>query len=136
MTAPETAVRVRRNERDCVHAGPRDRLERDGDRGGHEAPQGSLLPRSDDRTDSVVVMDGGTRAGKREPPSGALAAAPHRPGRRRAAPVAEGWLDPRQPSEALLADLKAAQPTGDAPLRQEDVEHSPKLRGASLRVQH
>src|SRR5581483_10696511 len=99
-----------------------------------EPAQAVLLPVADEPTDVVVVCDGRARRGEREAAAGALAAAPHRPRGRRAAALAERRLDPAQAVTAARAELRAAAAADEAALRQEQVEHAPRLGRACCRL--
>ena len=94
MPALETAIGVRRDEGDHVHGRRWDNLDHDLDGSPGEPAQRALLPTGDEGTYGVVVRNGRPDAREREPTPGALAATPHRPGRRRAAALAERGVDP------------------------------------------
>ena len=75
---------------------------------------------------------GGARApvaGEPEPPAGTFATARHRPDGGRAAARAERGHDHRQPVTAALAELRAGTATGEAALREEQIEQNPTLAG-------
>ena len=91
-----------------------------GDRG--HAALAALLPGTHECPHRRVVDHRGACARERETPPRALAAAPHGPGRRRAAAFAERRRQPRQRPPAPCAELVARLTADEAPARQQEVE--------------
>jgi hypothetical protein len=77
-----------------------------------------------------VVDDGTARPREGEPPPGALDAPPDRPGARTATSLADGWGDPDEAREALLAERRAGDAAAGAAGREDDTEqaHAPTVR--------
>jgi hypothetical protein len=117
-----------------VHLRPCDRL---GDEPGRFCGQPApavLLPDPDERTRARVVHDRGARARKRETPSRALGAPPHRPGARRAAALADRRHEPNEAVAAVSAERRTGARAEGAALRKEELEHPSIVGGYSLRL--
>jgi hypothetical protein len=133
VTALETAVGVGRDKRDRAAVRPRDDLGGECGGGIGEPSQSALLPGGYDRLDGVVVVDGCPGGRECDSPARTLVTAADGPGCRRAAALAERRPDPRQPGEAGVAELDAAEAADRASLREEQVEHASKIRRVLLR---
>src|SRR5262245_53532737 len=125
VAAPEQAVVVGGDVRDRVRARAGDDTvhELGGEPG--ERPLAALLPGAHEPFGRVVVGDRSPRPGERDPPARALPAALDRPGRRRAAALAE------RPSEALeilltlVAEDDAVRAAHDTAPREDEVQQHP-----------
>jgi len=113
---------VCRDERHRVSLRVRHAL--DDERGGvvGDPAQPALLPAGDEPAHVLVVRDRRARLRKGETPSGAFAAAPDGPRRRRAAALAQRRLESRQAGTAAPAQSDAGRSTDEAPPRQQEVE--------------
>jgi len=134
MPALQAPIRVGWHEGDDVCCRRRHDLDHDLDRSRGKPAQPALLPADDEGPKSNVVVDSRPGARECESPACAFATAAHRPGRRRAAALAKRWSDPRQVSQAAVAELRAAHRADDAALRQEQVEHDLNLRRVQSRI--
>src|SRR5206468_9409690 len=103
---PESAIAVRRDERDRVDARARNDLDHDLHGPCGQPAKAPLLPGRDDATDRLVVGDRGAGPGEGEPPSRALGTTRDRPRGRRAAAGAEGRAEPSQSKDTRRADLR------------------------------
>src|SRR5207302_979901 len=121
------AVAVRRDDAERGNARPRDDLHHHLCGESREAAQAALLPGRDESAHRAVVRDRRPRGCESEPPPGALAAPANRPGGRRAAALAEGRTEPRQPVDAGRADDRPTAPAAETALREQEVEHTPTL---------
>ena len=124
VAALEQPLAVRRDERQRVCFGRRDRLDDEvrGRRG--DVPKAVLLPAADDGSYGLVVRDGRARGRERNSTTRAFRAAGDRPFRGAAATLAERRADPRQGLEAARAHERAAAPAREAATRQQEIEHT------------
>ena len=134
MAPPQTAIRIGRDEGDGFHARWRDDLAHDGNRRRGKPPQRALFPRGDHCADCIVVVDGRAGARERQSPAVAFTTPAHRPSRRCTAALAERRHNPWQPRDACLAELDAPHSADHTLLRQQEVEHDPKVRDESSRL--
>jgi hypothetical protein len=88
-----------------------------------EAAEAVLLPAGDERSNAVLVGDGGPSPREREAATGALRAPRDRPDRRGAAAVAERTGETWQPGGAGAADDRAGPGAQEATPRQEELQH-------------
>ena len=82
----------------------------------------------------LLVHDCGSGRGEREPPSRALAAPAHRPGRGRSAALADWRRYPAQALQAGFAQLWAGGAADDTPARKQQVEHACRAYGRARRL--
>ena len=134
MAAPQAPLRIWRDEDDALRIGANDRLGDDGGRPRRQTAQSAFLPGGDDAPHGAVVFDGRTRMREGKAPSGALRAAADRPDGGRAAAIAPGRAEPAEPGPAIRADRRAGQGAHETPLREEEVEHTPRLGRNVCRV--
>jgi hypothetical protein len=130
----QPAVQPTRHVRDGRDVGPRDRVDHDLRRPTRKPAQAALLPCGHDLPDRLVVLDRGTRTREREPPAAAFRAPPHRPGGGRTAALADRRSDAPQRRPAAAAHVLAGEGADQAPLRQQQVEHTPTLERDSCRI--
>ena len=137
VAALQRPVAIRRNGRDGVHGGRGESRGEDARGGRRERAEAALLPLPHERAHGVVVFDRGSSMRESEPPAAALAAAPDRPSRRRAATVAERRPEARERADALAADVDAAVAAERAAPREDEIEQhrltTLRLRARRLR---
>jgi hypothetical protein len=133
MSSPQPPIGVGRDEGDDRRVRPWHAFGDERRRVIGEPAQAALLPGRDEHAHRPVVGDGSPSRGEREPPSGAFAAATHRPGDGSATALAEGRLEPTQPLATAPAELLPAAPADEAALRQHQVEHTATLRARASR---
>src|SRR5205823_7925061 len=127
VAAAEAAVAVRRHEAERGDAGTRHALDHHLRRERREPPQAALLPGGDERAHRAFVGHRRARRAEGEPAPGALEAPLNRPRGRRAAAGAEGRAEPRQPVRAGAAEDRSSGSAAETALREQDIEHKPKL---------
>lgn len=122
MAAADAPIPVRGDEGDDVGDRAREAVRDDVRRQLREPAQAALLPRGDHGGNGHLVGHGGPGGGEREPAARAFPATPHRPGRRRAAPVAPGAEEEGEPSLAKRADVLTQPGADNTTARYEQVE--------------
>ena len=138
VAAAHASVAVGRDERYAVGGRAGEAVGDDVRRELGHAPEPALLPRGHDRRDGCLVGHGRARGGEREPAARALTAAPHGPGRRRAAALAVRAEQERKRGPAVRAEILTQTGAGNATAGQQEVENhtASTLLRKSARVAH
>jgi hypothetical protein len=122
VPAPKAAVWIRGDERNLVGSWRLDQLQGDLRRSLGESAEPVLLPPADECADARIVGDRRPRCGEREAAAGALLAASHGPGGRRATAVTKRSTNSRKPRTARRTYLDTRQTAHDTPPREQDTE--------------